>query len=102
MGVFTINVLGLLNPRTFIVLQFCVIAYVEQLILSIGDRLRVCINQDDVRLKWRKTLQSLHMELFTVNVVRIAEGRHAKSHNGMNLSFDPQLAIEGFPVLLSG
>ena len=48
MGVFTINVLGLLNPRTFIVLQFCVIAYVEQLILSIGDRLRVCINQDDV------------------------------------------------------
>ena len=56
MGVFTINVLGFSNPRTVIVLQFCVIAYVEQLILSIGDRLRVCINQDDVRLKWRKTL----------------------------------------------
>lgn len=50
MGVFTINVLGLLNPRTFIVLQFCVIAYVEQLILSIGLRLRDCINQDNARL----------------------------------------------------
>lgn len=47
-------------------------------------------------------LEPFDLDVFPVDIVRVAECRHAKRHNRMNFPLNAQFTIEPFAILLQG